>query len=282
MSDTKNVKIGVCQILLNGQDLGYTKGGVEVQVKTDTHKVQIDQFGNTPINEYIMGREVTVKVPMAETTLDNLAQVMPGATLYSNGTAATGTITIGATLPTDGETIEVGGVTVTFKAAAAQSSLNEVLIGASATATATNLAAVLANGNFADITAVAAAGVVTLTYSLKNAVGNTYALSAGTASASVTVSGAYLTGGTDGTVMRVDVPTGVGTNLLDFAVPLTLHPVSRAAGDHSEDFTVYKAGTAGALNFAYDINKERIFDVNFTGYPDATGRLFGFGDPAAV
>jgi len=85
-SDTKNVKLGVCQVLFDGIDLGYTKGGVEVEVKTETHEVQVDQFGKTPINEYIMGRTVTVKVPLAETTLENMVAIMPGATLKTSGT----------------------------------------------------------------------------------------------------------------------------------------------------------------------------------------------------
>ena len=79
-SSTQNVKIGVCKITFDGQDLGYTQGGVEVDVTTDTHKVNVDQFGNTPISEYIMGRSISVVAPLAETTLDNLVAVMPGTT----------------------------------------------------------------------------------------------------------------------------------------------------------------------------------------------------------
>lgn len=88
-SDIENVKLGVCKITFDGQDLGYTKGGVEVTVTSETKEVMVDQFGNTPINEYIMGRKVTVKVPMAETTLENLVRIMPGATLVTDGTDPT-------------------------------------------------------------------------------------------------------------------------------------------------------------------------------------------------
>ncbi|WP_342234651.1 hypothetical protein [Inquilinus sp. OTU3971] len=88
-SDTKNVKLGVCNVTFGATDLGYTKGGVEVAVATETHKVNVDQFGNTTINEYILGREVTVTVPLAETTLENLVATMPGATLVQSGTTPT-------------------------------------------------------------------------------------------------------------------------------------------------------------------------------------------------
>lgn len=170
-SDTKNVKIGVCKIFLDGVDLGFTKGGVEVSVQTETHKVQIDQFGKTPINEYIMGRSVNIKVPLAETTLENLAATMPGATLVRGAN----------NIPT-----------------------------------------------------------------------------------------------------RVDVPVGVGQNLLDFAKPLTLHPIGKADGDTSEDFVVPLAATAGALSFAYKLEDERVFNVEFNGYPDSNGKLFSVGAQAAV
>ena len=80
----QNVKLGVCKVFFNGVDLGFTKGGVEVNVETETHEVAVDQYGNTPINEYVMGRTVSVTVPLAETTLENLVTVMPGATLVTD------------------------------------------------------------------------------------------------------------------------------------------------------------------------------------------------------
>jgi hypothetical protein len=39
MSDTKNVKLGVCKVFYDGKDLGYTQAGVSVTEKTETHKV---------------------------------------------------------------------------------------------------------------------------------------------------------------------------------------------------------------------------------------------------
>lgn len=169
-SDVKNVKLGVCRVLFDGQDLGYTKGGVDVSVATETHEVQVDQYGQTPINEYIMGRTVSVKVPLAETTLENLAKIMPGATLVTDAVSKTA---------------------------------------------------------------------------------------------------------------RVDVPTGVGTSLLDFAKTLTLHPINKPESDKSDDFVVHKAATAGALEFAYKLEDERIFNCEFKGYPSEDGKLFSVGDSLA-
>ena len=47
MSNThvKNIKLGACKVSFGGVDLGYTKGGVQVEVATETLKVTVDQLG---------------------------------------------------------------------------------------------------------------------------------------------------------------------------------------------------------------------------------------------
>jgi hypothetical protein len=294
---TSNVKLGYCQVIFNGVDLGFTQGGVEVSVKTETHKVNVDQLGKSTINEYIMGREVTAKVPLAETTLENLTAVMPGTTLtYNGGTVATGTITI-TTNPTNNQTIVVNGQTVTFVTALPATSnaptpLN-VLIGASASATAANLAAALNaainNPALSLATYSVAAAVVTVTYGnallygttgAALAEGNLFTLATGTAGASITVSGAALSGGTDPNYKTVVAATGVGTSLLSLAKPLRLRPSYNVASqNNAEDFVIYLAMCSGSLQFAYKLENERIFNLEFSGYPDTNNnnRLFGIG-----
>lgn len=80
----ENIRMGTCSIKFGGVDLGLTKGGVEVNVTTTKKEIKVDQFGDTVANEYIMGRNITVKVPLAETTLKNVADLMPGAVLVSD------------------------------------------------------------------------------------------------------------------------------------------------------------------------------------------------------
>lgn len=159
-SDTKNVKVGVCRIYFDGVDLGYTKGGVEVEVTTETYAVTVDQFGNTEVNEIVLGRQVMVRAPLAETTLQNLVKLMPGATLSGTGAST-----------------------------------------------------------------------------------------------------------------KVEVTNGVGVSLLDLAKPLVLHPQNLPDTDKSEDFVIPLAATAGAINFAYRLDEERVFSVEFKGYPNPTSRL---------
>jgi len=168
-SSTDNVKLGVCSILFDAVDLGYTKGGVEVEVSTSTHEVKVDQFGETPIGEIITGRMVKATVPLAETTLENLVAIMPGAVLVTDGT--------------------------------------------------------------------------------------------------------------DPLKKRVDVPTGVNTNLLAIAKVLVLRSKGTTGG---EDFTIHLAATAGALQFGYMLDKERVYNVDFKGYADELGALFSVGDLTAV
>ncbi len=168
-SSTENVKLGVCNVLFDAVDLGFTKGGVEVEVQTSTHEVMVDQTGETPIDEIIMGRTVQVTVPMAETTLENLVKVMPGSTL--------------------------------------------------------------------------------------------------------------ITDTADPTKKKVAVSTGVSISLLSLAKKLVLRPKGTTGED---DFVVLKAMTSGALQFAYQTDQERIFNVVFKGYADESGDLFVVGDETAA
>lgn len=81
-----NLDMGPCNVSFKETDLGLTKGGVSVEIATDVTEVTADQFGDTVINEYIKGRKVTVKVPLAENDLTKLTAVTPGATLVGTTT----------------------------------------------------------------------------------------------------------------------------------------------------------------------------------------------------
>jgi hypothetical protein len=286
-SKTSNVRVGVCNVFFGGVDLGYTQGGVEVSVSTDTNKVEVDQFGKSPISETITGRMVSVKAPLAESTLANLNLTFPGSTIVATGGAfATGTITV-TTNPTAADTMIVNGATVSFVSAVTDASL-QVLIGANAGATAVNLAAFINSTSalppFGDVTAGVAGSIVTLTSKFKSTDQNSFTLVTGTAGAKITMSGATLSGGTNPTSQRVDVTDGLtASDLLASAKELRLHPINRgsfasANYDYSEDFVIPLANTAGALTFAYKLEDERIYNVEFNGYPDATTRrLFYIG-----
>ena len=113
-SSTNNVKLGICTIEFAGVDLGYTKGGVEVEVATETFKVMIDQFGNTPIKEYITARTCVVRCPLAETTLEILEQIMPGSTFTDNATKQVTAVVEAAPASTTEYIIRINGVDYAF------------------------------------------------------------------------------------------------------------------------------------------------------------------------
>jgi len=289
--NSTNVKLGICKILYKGVDLGFTIGGVNVAVTSTTHPVTVDQFGQTILNETITKREISVTVPLAETTIDNLVATMPGSTLRSNAVAATGTITV-ATVPVAADTLVVNGQVFTF--AATQTSNTTIAIGATVGATAANIAATLSSSiiSAVDLANYSVSGaVVTVAYDLNvptqsglagGAVGNTFTLTK-TVGAGLTLSAATLTGGVDATKKRVDVGTGVGINLLSIAGPLVLHPIANAETDTSEDLIVPLAATSGGMKFDYKVDVERVFNVVFNGFLNvATGTLYTFGDPLAA
>jgi hypothetical protein len=284
ISDTANVKLGVCRVYFDGADLGYTKGGVEVEVTTETYKVEVDQFGNTPINENIMGRQVSVKVPLAETTIENMIKIMPGATLVQTGGAkASGTVTFSTSAPVNNDSVTIAGVAFVFKTTPAGP--NEMGIPASINAAAAALVEAVndSDSGVSDIVvATAAAGVVTLTARLFGVAANAYTLAK--SGSNIAVSGATLTGGTAPTKLKASVPTGIGINLLTVAKKLVLRPIAQDnVGDKSEDFVIPRAATAGALTFAYKHDEERIFNVSFMGYPDpVSGKLFEVGNEEAA
>jgi hypothetical protein len=279
-SSTKNVKLGVCKAYFDGLDLGLTQGGVEVTVSTETHKVEVDQFGKTAINELIMGRTVQVKVPLAETTLRNLVATMPGSALITDGAQASVTLT-SAAAPTISSTFTLGGQAFTFIAAGSKpTTAYQVVLGTTQAISMQNavdainratLQAAL-GGLQASLTS---ATVITVKVGDPGVLGNAVTATAATG---FVAGGATFTGGVAETKARVETSTGTGIDLLSLARVLRLHPQGKADTDFSDDFVVYQAGTPGALTFAYKLDSERVYNIEFTGYPDSAGRLFSTGD----
>jgi hypothetical protein len=275
-SATDNVKLGVCSVLFDGVNLGFTKGGVEVEVATTTHEIKVDQLGESVIGELLTGRTVSATVPMAETTLENLARIMPGSVMETDGVKAVGTITLATAAPVNGDRITIGGEDVfTFRTAPAVE--GDVKIGTGTAlvalaATAANLAAAINASNIGYV-ATSAAGVVTITAKTTGTGWNKTAVANFTTPANVTLVAPV--GGTNATYARVIVSTGVNVNLLDVAKKLVLRPRGTFGED---DFTIYKAATPGALSFAYSVENERVYNANFKGYVLASGQLFAVGN----
>lgn len=85
MASAENIQLGSCSVTFNGVDLGYTKGGVDIEIKTDTQKFTVDYFNRTVVREYVVNRTATVTIPMSETTYDNFKLMFAGSNYYDDG-----------------------------------------------------------------------------------------------------------------------------------------------------------------------------------------------------
>ena len=92
MADTTNVKLGVCSVNFGGTDLGHTKGGVTLAYTPEYVDITVDQYGNSKVDKALVGEDMIVTVPLAESQVANLANAIPMGTLAG---AADGRITIG-------------------------------------------------------------------------------------------------------------------------------------------------------------------------------------------
>jgi len=284
-NNPNNIRLSACRVRWGGRDLGLTKGGVDVTIKTETKSITCDQFGQSIVNEIIVGRTATIKTPFVETDLDTLYAIIKasGATLTDTGTVASGTITFSSN-PVAADTVTINGHVFTFVttivtgANGIPTTPDQVLIGATTTVTAANLAATLAlstDPNVLQGIYVGGTGLMTVTFYRSGVLGNSFTLAK--SSTGITVSAATLTGGVDGT-RNVTMLTGIGTSMITTAQPLVMHPADLADSDQSQDFTVFLAGQSGSISFAYKIDNERVYMVEWTGYPvAATSKLFKFG-----
>lgn len=145
----------------------------------------------------VMSKEM--QIPKLETLLNQIGLGSRNAAIamtIDDGTAAaaTGTVTLSGA-GTAGDTVVINGVTLTAVASGAVN--NQWNVGASATASAANLAAAIVASTSplvsGTVTASSLAGVVTLTAAAVGLLGNAVTLAATGAG---TASGARLTGGT--------------------------------------------------------------------------------------
>lgn len=247
--NTNKINLGVCDVTFNGNDMGATKGGVEVHVKTSTHEVKTDQTGETPVKEIITGTTVEVKVPMAETDLDRLTVILPQSVGLAAAAAATGylvnlgagyvagatsvKIDTGAGTPAPGSVFTFAGHTTAYRVTGWNSGSGTLSF--------------VQNGSGAGGLTGPVLDNEPLTFAARNA--------------------------------GVEIRSGVNVDLMSVAKELKLHPTGLDPANTDSDFTVFKAAPSPNFTFKYQSSAERIYEVTFKGYVDVdnNNRIASFG-----
>lgn len=273
-SDTRNIEIGVARVSYKGVDLGLTKGGVTVSVETEMNTKRIDHFGSISIRDYIISRLVSVTVPMAEMTYANIASAIPGSSIILNGgAAATGSILHSNTLA-DGEFLTIEGKRFTYRQFPVLT--NEIQLGATASETAANAAAVLSAQQTPSISRVnysSSGASLLFEYIGFGEVGNEFKINSSNTNSVVS----FMTGGVDpdGGV-RVDL--GIGTDTAKNAGELVLHPIDRLPNDTAQDITIPLAAASGSVGWNFDLDNVRVTSALFKAYPTTANHLLYIGN----
>lgn len=161
---------------------------------------------------------ITSKFPVVAEVGGELVPWNPLADSNTASAFATGTFTFSIAVPTAGETVTIGGQTITFAAAADADTQWEVAIGADLAATAANLAALInlnrnAFGTAFPVTASSAGAVTTV-----RAPGDAgEAVTLAETGVNIAASGATLTAGadSDATPGGANLPTAILPHALD-------------------------------------------------------------------
>jgi len=77
MANIQNVRIGDVDVFLNEIHLGHTKGGVDFKFERSFEDLQVDKYGETPIDMALTGQNLTVEANLAEITNDVMNVAVP-------------------------------------------------------------------------------------------------------------------------------------------------------------------------------------------------------------
>ena len=88
-----NLELGPCVVKygVSGAevDLGFTMGSVTVAIETEVADVTADQLGTTILKQIITGRNATITIPFAETSIELFSKMIPLASFVQDATTAT-------------------------------------------------------------------------------------------------------------------------------------------------------------------------------------------------
>jgi len=70
-----NYELGPAQILWDASDLGKTQGGIVVNLTETTQTLNTDQDGESPVDEWVTGTQVSITGNLADISLANIASL---------------------------------------------------------------------------------------------------------------------------------------------------------------------------------------------------------------
>lgn len=282
----ETIKIGVCDCFWRPTPteaipspeeiyLGLTKGGVELTYTPEWHEITVDQFGNSATESVLIGEQVQVNVPLAETDLDKLSMFSHTATKISKIDTQEGQVQI-ETATVSGSITTGGNVEVIITSKDLEDSPKTILVAVEelddsdtvankirqALTDDTDVSEVFTvTGEDSDIILtkkLVGVNDETLNISIDNGDCeglDTVAISANTQSGSPTV----VTNKEKLTFGRKP-----GYRLEGLAGRIRLHPIA-LGNSNEEDVIIYKAVNKAPLQLNYKLDEERIYATEFYG-----------------
>ena len=80
MGEIANVLVGVAEVEINTEPVGYTADGVTMTIRSDFADIKVEELAGT-IKRVLSDQRVEVTLNMAEGSLVNLAEAIPGSSL---------------------------------------------------------------------------------------------------------------------------------------------------------------------------------------------------------
>ncbi len=90
MADVRNVQLGTCTVKRAATDLGHTIGGTTIKYKPDIHTTELDAYGSTSAEQFVVGEELGAECALAEYTLANLLISVPKGTAVADDSFSIG------------------------------------------------------------------------------------------------------------------------------------------------------------------------------------------------
>jgi len=78
-------EVGPCQVKYDGNDLGYSKGGIKFTDEVLKAEITYDQTGETVMNTVTKGRKSSVDVPLTNQQLSLIETLIAGAAIDADG-----------------------------------------------------------------------------------------------------------------------------------------------------------------------------------------------------